>query len=351
MQIASGHYHSLALKADGTLWGFGYNLFGQLGNGTNSNSSVPVLVGVQNMTLISAGELHSVAVRTSSNTSISIAAATQVFGATIVKARVTLGRTGFPLVRRKVTLSLDGSAIGDVITDASGWASLPYLVGVGTHKVLAYAPQDSAMKEAIGRGVLKVIKSGTTLKAYGASVRLGETASIKAKLRRNSDGVLVANQTISFTLDGTAIGNATTNNSGVATLLYKSDGAFAIGKHKIVATFAGDANHKKDSAPATLIIHKGVTAIRQKNASGKASAMVDLLATLKRKADAPLGNRTVNFYVDGKLVGSAKTDSNGIATLGYTLPSVTGVYPMKVVFDGDASYSASSYDRAKLTVR
>ena len=40
----SGYKFSLALKADGTVWAWGNNQFGQLGNGTNSQSTIPVQV-------------------------------------------------------------------------------------------------------------------------------------------------------------------------------------------------------------------------------------------------------------------------------------------------------------------
>jgi len=42
--ISAGSSHSLALCSDGTLAAWGYNYYGQLGNGTTTNSSVPVLV-------------------------------------------------------------------------------------------------------------------------------------------------------------------------------------------------------------------------------------------------------------------------------------------------------------------
>ncbi len=45
VDIAGGHYHSLALLADGTVRGWGYNSFGQLGNGaTTSAQRTPVVV-------------------------------------------------------------------------------------------------------------------------------------------------------------------------------------------------------------------------------------------------------------------------------------------------------------------
>ena len=41
----AGGDHSLAIKQDGTLWGWGENSYGELGNGTNDNALVPVQIG------------------------------------------------------------------------------------------------------------------------------------------------------------------------------------------------------------------------------------------------------------------------------------------------------------------
>ena len=42
--IAGGGEHTIALKADGTVWAWGDNEFGQLGDGTTTDSSSPVQV-------------------------------------------------------------------------------------------------------------------------------------------------------------------------------------------------------------------------------------------------------------------------------------------------------------------
>ena len=44
--IAAGNDFSAALKSDGSMWTWGYNLYGQLGNGNNNASLVPIQVGV-----------------------------------------------------------------------------------------------------------------------------------------------------------------------------------------------------------------------------------------------------------------------------------------------------------------
>lgn len=64
-QIAAGTYHVLALKSDGTVWAWGDNLYGQIGNGTNGfDVTTPVQVqGLTNVVKIAAGRFFSLAVK------------------------------------------------------------------------------------------------------------------------------------------------------------------------------------------------------------------------------------------------------------------------------------------------
>ncbi|HUC20055.1 MAG TPA: hypothetical protein VMR98_01005, partial [Candidatus Polarisedimenticolaceae bacterium] len=62
--IAAGYGFSLALKSDGTVWGWGLNSEGQLGNGATSTNPqpAPTLVnGITNVASISAGNSHGLA--------------------------------------------------------------------------------------------------------------------------------------------------------------------------------------------------------------------------------------------------------------------------------------------------
>lgn len=62
--VAGGHMHSLALDSDGKVWAWGDNSSGQLGDGTNTNSFVPVEVqGLTNVVKIAAGRAHSLALK------------------------------------------------------------------------------------------------------------------------------------------------------------------------------------------------------------------------------------------------------------------------------------------------
>ena len=44
-QIAAGYFHTVALRSDGTLWAWGRNNYGQLGDGTTAQINSPVRIG------------------------------------------------------------------------------------------------------------------------------------------------------------------------------------------------------------------------------------------------------------------------------------------------------------------
>lgn len=62
--VAAGASHSLALRSDGTVWAWGANSSGQLGNGTEDDSPTPQPVkGLSDAIAIAAGRDHSLALK------------------------------------------------------------------------------------------------------------------------------------------------------------------------------------------------------------------------------------------------------------------------------------------------
>jgi alpha-tubulin suppressor-like RCC1 family protein len=61
-QIITTTHTSYALKADGTMWAWGRNNLGQIGDGTTLNKSIPTKVDLENIVYIAGGENHALAV-------------------------------------------------------------------------------------------------------------------------------------------------------------------------------------------------------------------------------------------------------------------------------------------------
>jgi|GEM_PF-1034439 len=63
-EISVGQFHSVAIRDNGTLWAWGQNTNGQLGDGTNINKSYPIQIGEDNdWKVVSAGGYHTVAIK------------------------------------------------------------------------------------------------------------------------------------------------------------------------------------------------------------------------------------------------------------------------------------------------
>ncbi len=66
VSIAAGGFHSVALKSDGTVWAWGDNFYGQLGEGSTYSAARPIPAAIPNLNrvaAVSAGSYHTLALK------------------------------------------------------------------------------------------------------------------------------------------------------------------------------------------------------------------------------------------------------------------------------------------------
>jgi len=64
-KIFAGEFHNMAIKSNGTLWGWGYNAYGLLGDNTTSSRNVPTQIGSDtNWDKIALGDRHTLGIKT-----------------------------------------------------------------------------------------------------------------------------------------------------------------------------------------------------------------------------------------------------------------------------------------------
>jgi alpha-tubulin suppressor-like RCC1 family protein len=177
MAISAGGTHTLAIKTNGTLWTWGGNDLGQLGNGTNSDVFLPAQIGTDtNWTAISAGDRLTMALKSNGtlwicgyDSSGPLGILTQV-GTATNWTKIAAG--GFHKVALKGGmlyawgLNLYGQ-IGDgtninkstptLITTATNWEK----IAAGGHNTLALKTEGSL--SAWGRNEYGQIGDGTTI--------------------------------------------------------------------------------------------------------------------------------------------------------------------------------------------
>lgn len=114
-------------------------------------------------------------------------------------------------------------------------------------------------------GTLTISPANVALSAVSGAATYGGTATLTATLRRaGGDRPPIIGVSIAFTLGGTAVGSATTDANGVATLAGVALGNRGAGNYAglIDATFAGDPSQASDAATGTLRVAKAALVLR-----------------------------------------------------------------------------------------
>jgi hypothetical protein len=85
-------------------------------------------------------------------------------------------------------------------------------------------------------------------------VKKGTAAYIRAYLRRLPDYAWMPARTVTFALDGTPLGQGTTDAAGMAATLYNCPAGAVTGARPMAAEFAGDDRYLPSGSEAILTV-------------------------------------------------------------------------------------------------
>jgi len=222
-------------------------------------------------------------------------------------------------------------------------SEVPFNQQSATQNKIQFAVRDVAGNWSYSPEYTVATKYTTVIDLDNASGTIGQLATLTATLRRVADNAPVSGKSISFVVEGTSAGSANTNASGVATRSWTVTSG-VLGDRPMSASFAGDSLYHGTSDTANFHRYANTT-VTVSHVSGTRGETVMLSAKLTRTHDGELiVGRTLSFKVDGSSVGTAVTNSSGIASHNYTIPSGAslGDHTIEVTFAGDDPLNPSS---------
>ena len=296
-------------------------------------------------------------------TTLGSVSGTASFGgpATLV-ATLTSSVTSQRISGETVSFTLDGTDVGTAVTDSTGVASLSGVATsdpVGTHTgavVASYAGGTDYLAASDATGDLVVSQAATTLGSVSGTASFGGPATLVATLTSSVTSQGISGETVSFTLDGTDVGTAVTDSTGVASLsgVATSD---PVGTHTgaVVASYAGGTDYLAASdATGDLVVSQAATTLGSVSGTASFGGPATLVATLTSSVTSQgISGETVSFTLDGTDVGTAVTDSTGVASLsGVATSDPVGTHTGAVVasYAGGTDYLAASDATGDLVV-
>jgi len=193
-------------------------------------------------------------------------------------------------------------------------------------------------------GGFTVTSAASNLAIPDVAGKIGATINLTATLTRASDSTPLSGKEVTFAVEGSSIGSATTDASGVAILAYTIPEGSGPGSRTVSAHFAGDGTYDASSGSGTLSVSKGNGILRFRPMTGTVGKPATLVARLWREGDnAVLEGRTVDFTLEGVPIGSVVTNNRGIAVMDFLVPDTLGSGAKSVTasFAGDAFYNSA----------
>lgn len=136
---------------------------------------------------------------------------------------------------------------------------------------------------------------------------------LTVKLNKDATGTVV------FKVDNRNISKAVKIKNGTASYTYTT--GLTPGNHTLTAVYSGNFKYEPTNVSSNLTINKLKSKLNVTKVTAKAGNITLFTATATDELGRKIKNMKVQFRLNGKFIGSNKTNSKGIAKLYYKIPS------------------------------
>ncbi|MDR2966612.1 MAG: Ig-like domain repeat protein [Methanobacteriaceae archaeon] len=168
-------------------------------------------------------------------------------------------------------------------------------------------------------------------------VKVGETVNISG-VASDENGNPLPNIALNLIINGQTF-TVTTDNNGNWFFIYETTKS---GNINVKVSWAGDGNYSSFTNSTSFIVKKIATNSTVNHTSNfVVGETITISHTLRDENGNILVNAVINFYINGKHIGSAVTDSNGVATISYRFTS-SGTHNITTIFSENDTHLSSS---------
>ncbi|MDP3034670.1 MAG: Ig-like domain repeat protein [Methanobacteriaceae archaeon] len=244
-----------------------------------------------------------------------------------------------------VKFYLNDILIGNSTTISEGVAVLPYYINLNSsitpYTIKAVFEGDDFYNNAENVNEFYINPANVNLIVNPVNTTYNGPVNLTANLV-DELGNPIARQVVNFYINGQLIGNATTSYEGIANIPYLANLSPGASPYAIMAVYAGNQNYVSRNSTSTLNVKKTNTHLSISNLIANKGAVVKLTTTLKDIYNRLIPNQSVNFKVNGIIIGKAVTNSQGQANLYYKVNLNGGNYNVIAEFGGNDNYNGNN---------
>ncbi len=258
-----------------------------------------------------------------------------------------------------VDFRLDGVSQGvkQVVTGTPSTSSInmtaPFTAG--SHQIDGFYSGDNNYTNSTSTAATITVAQGVptvTLTPSTTTPLAGSSLTLTAAISPPYTGATPPTGTVSFFVDGAAVGTATVSIGNPSTAAI-SITAPTTGTHTVTATYNGDTNYTSANSPSvTITVAKSATtlAITPSTTTPTPGASFTVTATLTNSTQStatPTG--TVTFTLDGTSAGVQTLTAGKTAVITLTAPT-SGTHTLQASYSGDSNFLSATSPSVTITV-